>query len=84
MNNSRKINNVQDAIEAMVTLGTLPSQIDYTAPYKRKANEAEAFLQTLSKEERQAAYDSVEAQVNEYHSPIDGWDCSPADLDNQF
>lgn len=84
----KKITTVKEAIDAVVTLNTLPPQIDYRVPQKMKAQEAEEFLETLSEEESKKAYTEITKQIEDYYSTCftgeDGTDYSAADLNAMF
>ena len=57
----------EEAIDHIMTLETLPPQIDYIKPYRIKANEAQQFINSLSKEEQDAANKEIEKKVYAYN-----------------
>jgi hypothetical protein len=58
---------VKVAIGHIVTLETLPHQIDYTKPYQIKANQAQQFINSLPKEEQEIANKEIIKQLDEYN-----------------
>ena len=63
--------NTQEAISDIVTLGTLPPQIDYVRPYKVKAEKAEEFIDALPELEKDLAYQDIDNQIKSYYdSPM--------------
>jgi len=58
---------IRRAINNIVAFATLPSQIDYRAPYKKRAEEAEKFLMSLPDGEKylQQAYDRIDSYSEE-------------------
>ena len=73
-----QITKLSEAIKAIVTLETLPHQIDYTLPYRRKAEEAGLFIDTLfPKRYRDLIYKKINEQIEEYYAPNeDGFSCA--------
>ena len=75
--------NKKEAISAIVTLNTLPSQIDYLAPYQRKLYSALEFIKTLTQLEQDKAWDDINQQIEAYHTPTESGH-TPAELDDMF
>lgn len=55
------------AVINIITYNTLPSQIDYVEPYKRAMLQAEAFLNTLPQEEKDAAWAEINITIDAYY-----------------
>jgi len=75
---------IEEAINDIVIFRTLPSQIDYTDPYRIKSDMAEKFLDTLPMELKSEALRKVEEKVDDYYTPLPGSEYSLANLDNMF
>jgi hypothetical protein len=74
-----------EAVAAVVSFETLPPQIDFVAPYQRKADKAYEFIYKLSDVERDECLQAIEEAVNEYYRPhasMQGY--SVAELDAMF
>ena len=56
----------EDAISAIVTSQTLPSQIDYRVPYLIKADKACRFLNTLGSKREKEAINKANKQIEDY------------------
>lgn len=67
---------IAEAKNAIITFNTLPPQIDYTEPFRRKALEAEAFIDTLPEDQQMEILDYCQAKTEEYYAP--GMDGSPS------
>lgn len=57
---------VKVAIEHIITLETLPHQIDYTLPFRVKAQQAQEFINSLPMEEKDKANKEIEKRVSVY------------------
>ncbi len=77
------ITSIAQAKLAIINFNTLPSQIDYVAPYKRMNNEAEEFLNTLPEEEKNSVWAEINNTIDSYYAEDEGG-ISQADRDNQF
>lgn len=61
---------IKSAIDDIVTYATLPPQIDYTLPWKIKADAAETFLLTqVHAEEAKKAFEEITRQIDSYFEP---------------
>lgn len=73
----------EEAIDSIVTYNTLPSQIDYTRPYRIRSRGAEEYLETLEDSERNKAYDEIEKRIEAYYTENEDG-ISPADMAELF
>jgi hypothetical protein len=58
---------IDQAKSDIIAYETLPPQIDYVAPYKRKANTATEFLESLPEEISKPIFEEIENSVNQYY-----------------
>lgn len=79
---------VENAINDIVFLLTLPPQIDYVEPYVRKAEQANLLLASLPKGLNILYHERIQARVDEYFTPSfqgeNGKFYSAAELDAMF
>lgn len=80
---------VYEAIQTIVHYVTLPSQIDYINPARRaEFRKAEELIESLPTDEKETAYETIQAQIDEYFTPsfqgTDGEWYSPADMNEMF
>lgn len=61
------IQSIQEAVKAIVTYNTLPSQIDYVETYKRSMQDGSMFLDLLPQEEKDAAWAEVNIKIDAYY-----------------
>jgi hypothetical protein len=73
----------KEAIEAIITYNTLPSQIDYKVPWKIKAIEAEKYLDTLPIDEYNEANKEIKKAIDNYYTPNESG-YSPSELNEMF
>ena len=69
---SQSITSVELAIQAIVTYRTLPSQIDYTKPYQKRADRGLDFIESLGSKEQHMAIAEIDRQVFSYYEPNEG------------
>lgn len=88
MQKQHQTSKISQAIDDIVSANTLPPQIDYAAPYRAKADKAEAFLNTLSEGAKNEAYRQITERIESYYAPSikgeDGEYYSIAALDAKF
>jgi len=73
---------IQDAIQAIVTYHTLPSQIDHRRPWQTKADRAEEFLQSLPNGDEYL--DQAREQIDSYYTQDTESGMSSSDYDELF
>lgn len=62
--------NVKTQCDIIIDNNTLPPQIDYVSPSeKQKIYDANDFLSSLPKEEKEEAYAYIEQKTNAYYEP---------------
>lgn len=58
---------IKKAKDEIITFETLPPQIDYTLPYKIKANKAIEFIETLPEKMQTSIMNQIAVVVDEYY-----------------
>lgn len=74
---------IKNAINAVVSYNTLPSQIDYVTPYKRKAEVALTLIEDSPERIKKYMINKIEQETNAYYEENESG-YSTAELDNMF